>query len=113
MKFLYVISDAWFAIRRGIIFQWLKWRPRGKLLLAGAQDSTIWLWQCRNKVRSNSYLTILFYQYHRGTSCKYSRAMNHRYRLVGSRLTGNGLSAQTQLETLFSGIPGRLVQLGS
>ena len=27
--------------------QWLRWHPRGTILLAGSNDSTVWLWQCR------------------------------------------------------------------
>ncbi|KAL5998783.1 hypothetical protein ACLOJK_009731 [Asimina triloba] len=25
-------------------FQWLKWHPRGHLILAGSEDSTVWMW---------------------------------------------------------------------
>ena len=26
------------------IFQWLRWHPRGHILLAGSEDSTVWMW---------------------------------------------------------------------
>jgi ribosome assembly protein SQT1 len=27
--------------------KWLRWHPRGNALLAGSNDSTVWLWQCK------------------------------------------------------------------
>ena len=27
-----------------VTFQWLRWHPRGHLLLAGSEDSTVWMW---------------------------------------------------------------------
>jgi ribosome assembly protein SQT1 len=40
---LLVCGDC-FHILRDI--QWLRWHPRGTVLLAGSNDSTVWLWQC-------------------------------------------------------------------
>lgn len=25
-------------------FQWVRWHPRGHLVLAGSEDSTVWMW---------------------------------------------------------------------
>lgn len=33
-----------------IQIQWLRWHPRGTILLAGSNDSTVWLWQCMSMV---------------------------------------------------------------
>lgn len=34
--------------------QWLRWHPRGHLVLAGSEDSTVWLWNADK----NAYLNM-------------------------------------------------------
>jgi ribosome assembly protein SQT1 len=33
-----------------IQIQWLRWHPRGTILLAGSNDSMVWLWQCMSTI---------------------------------------------------------------
>lgn len=33
-------------VDRRVILQWIRWHPKGNVLLAGSNDSTVWLWQC-------------------------------------------------------------------
>lgn len=28
-----------------LLKQWLKWHPRGNVILAGGEDGTVWMWQ--------------------------------------------------------------------
>lgn len=34
--------------------QWVRWHPRGHLVLAGSEDSTVWLWNADK----NAYLNM-------------------------------------------------------
>jgi ribosome assembly protein SQT1 len=29
------------------VSQWMRWHPKGNVLLAGSEDSTVWLWNCK------------------------------------------------------------------
>lgn len=40
-----------------ILYKWLDWHPKGNILLAGANDSTIWMWQ--GKLNTNYYYFFL------------------------------------------------------
>lgn len=36
------------------INQWVRWHPRGHLIMAGSEDSTVWLWNADK----NAYLSM-------------------------------------------------------
>jgi len=37
------------------IVQWLKWHPRGHLILAGSEDASAWLWNCDKGALLNTF----------------------------------------------------------
>ena len=38
-----------------LIAQWLKWHPRGHLILAGSEDASVWLWNCDKGALLNTF----------------------------------------------------------
>lgn len=57
-----IMVSEWYVlalILGSIIYylQWLRWHPKGSVLLAGSNDSTVWLWQCKFK----KMLNVLFF----------------------------------------------------
>jgi ribosome assembly protein SQT1 len=42
-------------------FQWLRWHPKGSVLLAGSNDTTVWLWQCELHPCIHVFLNLLFF----------------------------------------------------
>ncbi|KAG6827452.1 hypothetical protein H0H92_011720 [Tricholoma furcatifolium] len=39
----------------------LKWHPKGSVLLAGSNDSTLWLWQCKRIISACADGTLIFW----------------------------------------------------
>jgi ribosome assembly protein SQT1 len=42
-------TDGWPLITEldaGSEIQWIQWHPKGPVLAAGCEDSSVWLWQC-------------------------------------------------------------------
>lgn len=35
--------------------QWIRWHPRGHLILAGSEDSTVWMWNADKGVCLNTF----------------------------------------------------------
>jgi WD40 repeat protein len=78
--------------------QWLRWHPKGPVLLAGSNDSTVWLWQ-----RKHMSPPIAKYegsevapQYHLVIPCRSSRATRG--------LSSAGSSHQTVRKELYSNV---------
>ena len=38
-----------------MIVQWVRWHPRGRLILAGSEDSTVWMWNADRGVYLNMF----------------------------------------------------------
>jgi WD40 repeat protein len=36
-------------------FQWIRWHPRGHLVLAGSEDSTVWMWNADKGACINTF----------------------------------------------------------
>lgn len=35
--------------------QWIKWHPRGHLVLAGSEDASVWMWNADNSAFLNTF----------------------------------------------------------
>ena len=68
--------------------QWLRWHPKGPVLLAGSNDSTVWLWQRKQIVlRSHQVEALKVSQFHPVVPCKFSRATQAQCSAESSRQT--------------------------
>lgn len=38
------------------VAQWIRWHPRGHVVLAGSEDSSIWMWNADNCAFMNTFL---------------------------------------------------------
>src|SRR6266404_481653 len=53
--------------------QWLRWHPKGPVLLAGSNDSTVWLWQRVTDSWSHAIKAHFVTQCRLATLCRFSR----------------------------------------
>ncbi|KAJ0750111.1 putative transcription factor WD40-like family [Helianthus annuus] len=37
------------------MIQWIKWHPRGHLVLAGSEDSSVWMWNADRSAYLNTF----------------------------------------------------------
>lgn len=40
----YFLTLYFFEIYEDVTFQWVRWHPRGHVVLVGSEDSTVWMW---------------------------------------------------------------------
>lgn len=38
-----------------VVFQWVRWHPRGPLVLAGSEDKSVWLWNADKGAYLNTF----------------------------------------------------------
>lgn len=77
--------------------QWLRWHPKGTVLLAGSNDTTVWLWQRESKNHTPTTASVLsITQYHPATPCRSSQVTLVRLPVVISLRMGSASSPRTQ-----------------
>ncbi|KAG8885423.1 hypothetical protein FRB97_001146 [Tulasnella sp. 331] len=61
--------------------KWLKWHPKGNVLLSGSNDATVWLWQRKRIVTGDTAGTLIFWDPRSATPVWKMNAHSSRFNL--------------------------------